>query len=482
MKQLLLGLILTILPVSVSAQDRPLSAIAADLERLALELRTHGTDPSPTVSVPAGGDIAAAVTALSSTGGVVQLQPGAVYPPFFAPARAAGAPTITIRTNTTLADRTVAPADAPILATIAAANADGALRFEGTAGYTIDGVRLTMSVGTHEVVVIQGSDRITLDRVLFEAPATGQKRVVRGNGTHITLTRSYLNGEAWQGQDSQAFAAWEGAGPYTITRNTLMASGENVMFGGADNAEGTNPADILIDSNTIYKPQAWRQKPGSVKNLLELKNATRVTITNNLFDGSWTDAQSGWAIMLTPVNQSGTAPWSVVKDVVFARNVVVNAERGVNITGYGYCGGGNGRTQQAGGIVLRENVFTIAQQFLQVSSQIKDLTLEGNVVDQGYSTAIMAEGGICGTDGNDMLTGTAVETLTWTNNTHRDNGYGLHSEVGFGTTTLAARTLVYAFTGNRFAGLQYVYPPTTTAIDEAAFQAAKATLLAALGR
>ena len=55
-------------------------------------------------------------------------------------------------------------------------------------------------------------------------------------------------------------AAWEGAGPYTITDNYLAASGENILFGGGDNlgGEATNPADILVAGNYIHKPQAWR--------------------------------------------------------------------------------------------------------------------------------------------------------------------------------------------------------------------------------
>jgi hypothetical protein len=46
-------------------------------------------------------------------------------------------------------------------------------------------------------------------------------------------TRSHLAGIWRSGQDSQAFAAWDGAGPYTITDNYLEAASETVMFGGA---------------------------------------------------------------------------------------------------------------------------------------------------------------------------------------------------------------------------------------------------------
>ena len=42
-----------------------------------------------------------------------------------------------------------------------------------------------------------------------------------------------------------------------------------------------------------------------VKNLLELKNARRVTIDGNLFEYSWSSGQAGYAIVFTPRNQEG---------------------------------------------------------------------------------------------------------------------------------------------------------------------------------
>ena len=73
-----------------------------------------------------------------------------------------------------------------------------------------------------------------------------------------------------------------------------------------------------------------------MKNLLELKNATRVIDSGQPLDGNWGDAQAGWAIVFTPVNQDGRAPWSIVKDVLFERNYLTNAEHGINILGRAY--------------------------------------------------------------------------------------------------------------------------------------------------
>ena len=470
-----------VLSASVAAQQTP-TDIATELRRLAALIEQLAPAQQPVVFVPPGWDVGAALTSTAKTGGIVELQAGATYPgPIQFPTRAAGAPLVTLRTRGTLPNRRISEADRPLLATIAAQDVSGALRFENTSGYVVDGVALTMSAGTHEVVVIQDSDAITLDRVLSVHP-NGQKRIVRGNGTHITVTRSYLDGGAWPGQDSQAFCAWEGAGPYTITDNTLMASGENILFGGSDNARqagADNPADILIEGNYFYKPLAWKAISGSVKNLLELKNATRVIIRNNLFENNWTDAQSGWSILFTPMNQDGGAPWSVVKDVLFERNYVKGVERGINMVGRSYIH----VTQQASGITIRKNVLETSGQFLQASAEVADVTVEDNVTDNGWNTGVLALGDIREVEGQPTrLAETAIVSLTWNRNVHRDNGYGIHSEVGIGEAALKARTQSYTFLENRFQGLQWVYPAGTTAIDEATYQAAKAALLKELGR
>jgi hypothetical protein len=104
------------------------------------------------------------------------------------------------------------------------------------------------------------------------------------------------------------------------------------------------------------------------------------------------------------------------------------------------------------------------------------------VIDNASTLAQFYVGGIRNPDGTMRESPIAVFTLTWTNNVQRDTGYGIHSEAGAGTLALNARTTRYLFTNNKVAGLRYTYPAVTTAIDEAAFQAAKSALLAELGR
>src|SRR5260370_21827542 len=100
------------------------------------------------------------------------------------------------------------------------------------------------------------------------------------------------------------------------------------MFGGADpKAPGLLRADIEIRKNHLFKPLSWKADDPSfagtqwtVKNLLELKNAQRVLVDGNLLQNNWTQAQTGVAVLFTPRNQDGTAPFSAVRDVTFTNN------------------------------------------------------------------------------------------------------------------------------------------------------------------
>jgi hypothetical protein len=52
-----------------------------------------------------------------------------------------------------------------------------------------------------------------------------------------------------------------------------------------------------------------------------------------VFEHNWADGQNGIAILFTVRNQDGQAPWSVVQDVTFSRNVVRHAGGGIAVLG-----------------------------------------------------------------------------------------------------------------------------------------------------
>jgi len=137
------------------------------------------------------------------------------------------------------------------------------------------------------------------------------------------VINSYISDIKSAESDSQAIGISNGPGPFTITNNYLEASGENLMIGGSDpSIQYLVPSDITISGNTIRKQPGWLYEGWIVKNLIELKNAQRVSIDGNLIEYCWEAEQQGYAFMITPVNQDGGAPWAVVQQLQFTNNVV----------------------------------------------------------------------------------------------------------------------------------------------------------------
>lgn len=106
------------------------------------------------------------------------------------------------------------------------------------------------------------------------------------------------------------------------------------MSGGADpSITNLVPSDIEIRRNHFFKPLAWMGSAWSVKNLLEFKNAQRVLVEGNILENNWAAAQNGMSLLITPRNQSGTAPWSVTQDITIRLNKLINVGQGLNLGG-----------------------------------------------------------------------------------------------------------------------------------------------------
>src|SRR5262249_31173267 len=131
-------------------------------------------------------------------------------------------------------------------------------------------------------------------------------------------------------------------GPFKIANNYLESTGENVLFGGADpHIPNMVPSDIEFRRNLCSKPLSWDYLDPSyagvswvVKNLFEVKNGQRLLVDGNTFEYNWVAAQNGNAIVFTPRNQEGTAPWSRVQDVTFTNNIVRHTAAGITIAGW----------------------------------------------------------------------------------------------------------------------------------------------------
>jgi len=404
-----------------------------------------------TTIVPPGADLQSVLNA-ASPGDVIVLQAGARYVGSFRlPAKAAG-PAITIRSSASLPGRRIGPQDANLLPTLASGVVSAILDGTGAANWRIDGIRFESVLnGQGEVIVLQDSTNIYMDRLLIVAGPNGQKRGIRGNGQQITLTRSYIANIWRSGQDSQAFCAWDGAGPYTIVNNYLEAASENVMFGGADSLSAARvPSDILVEGNYFNKRLEWMGAGVAVKNLFELKSARRITIRGNLFEHNWADAQTGFAILLKTVDQDGTAPWSVLEDVLFENNVVGATDNGFNILGndYNYPSGRSTR------ITIRNNFIQTAGVGFQLGGEIGPLTIDHNTIANGSTLMVLYIGSVWNAGSPAPRTANfAVEQLTYTNNLAYHNTYGVKGDgSGVGTPSLIAHTVTFTWTNNVLAG------------------------------
>jgi hypothetical protein len=408
-----------------------------------------------TITVPPGGDLQAALDA-ARPGDVILLEAGGSYPGNFRLPAKSGNGYITIRSNAEASrfpqQSRVAPEHARWMPTLRSVNGAPAiatepgahhwrlqwLAFEANPGGVGDIITLGDGSFDGQRDLASVPHHFILDGLVIRGSATaGQKRAIALNSGWTVIRRSDIRDIKAIGQDSQAICGWNGPGPYLIESNYLEAAGENVMFGGADPAiRGLVPSDITVRGNYLAKPLEWRAdgSPWSVKNLFELKNARRVLIERNVFEHNWVAAQNGYAVLFTPQNQDGGAPWTVVSDVTFRFNVVRHSASGINMLGADY----GHRSEQMRRIKVEHNLFyDIGGQwggqgsFLQIGNQPAELVFDHNTVLQSGSIMIVYGNG----DGRPL----PIDDVHFTNNLVLHNDTGIIGDgVGIGNVAIAA--------------------------------------------
>ena len=301
----------------------------------------------------------------------------------------------------------VTAAHANLMATIVTPNTDPALKTKGaTSGWWLAGIEITVASsvtrqqygivalgdgGPPQTTLADVAQDLVLDRVYIHGqPTTNTSRCLALNSGRTQLTDSYLAECHGKDFDSQAICGWNGPGPYKIVNNRLEGAGENIMFGGTSVAlTGNVPSDIEIRRNHIITPLSWKGR-WQKKNLLELKNAARVLIEGNVLEGSWTDGQTGWAII---VRDDGCSH-CFSRDVTIQRNLIRKAGAGIGV--------GAPLRRGTARITITENVldtlgvapYTGDQRGFQQFAPVTHVTLERNLLSGGsISAAFYAEGG-----------------------------------------------------------------------------------------
>jgi hypothetical protein len=397
---------------------------------------------SDVTRVPVGESLQAALDA-AVCGAVLEVEAGAAYGNIVL-SKNCGANPIVIRSSR--ADELpenvrVTPAQAPLLAKLqSTVVAEPAIKTApGAQGYRFIGVDISTATPTAVIydLVRFGDGRqtqttiasvprgLSIDRSWIHGWSTQDvQRGVAMNCADCEIVNSYVSDIHGVGFDTQAVCAWNTPGPLRIINNYLEGAGENVLIGGADPASAEMvPSDIQIRRNHVPKPLTWKVDDPTyaghhwtVKNSLELKNAKNVTIDANIFENNWTDGQTGIPILFTVRNQEGSAPYSIITNVVFTNNIVLNAQGGINLLG----SDNEKPSQRSSALLVANNVFDrITGPWLTMNGY-HDVTIENNTHLQ-----------TCNSGCNTMLLyGEQSLRFIYRRNVTRERAYGVFGDGG----------------------------------------------------
>jgi hypothetical protein len=179
-------------------------------------------------------------------------------------------------------------------------------------------------------------DNFTFDRCAFRTAASSfAHRGLQFHGKNIDITRSHFSGIRSAGNESHALSTWNSPGPILVRGNYIAAGSIGMLVGGAvPGISGLVNSDITVDRNYFTRDTSWHFVSGyAIKNIFELKNAQRVTITGNIFEHNWPDGQSGFTIVFTVRANGNGAPQSTIRDVTFQNNVIRHVGAAFNILG-----------------------------------------------------------------------------------------------------------------------------------------------------
>jgi hypothetical protein len=421
-----------------------------------------------TIAVPSGGDLNTALLN-ARAGDTITLEPGATYVGNFTLPAKDGNDFVTIRTRGTdlVGDGSrVAQSAAGQLAILKSPNSEPAVQTAPGAHHWRLVLLELLGGGAGDLVALgngspaqntlaQVPHDLVIDRCYIHGDATaGRGRCIALNSASTTITGSYISDCKNVGQEAQGIAGWNGPGPFTISNNYVEGSTENILFGGADpSIPNLVPADIVITGNLISKPVAWRGQEWLVKNLVELKNARRVTITSNVIENNWVAGQSGFGVLFTVRNQDGKCRWCQVEQVMFEMNVFRHSAAGISILGTDDAN----PSQQTNNITIRNNLLADIDSTnwggsgyaFQILGGPRQIAIDHNTIIQEHAQGIV------------QIEGPPILQFSYTNNLARHNEYGIIGrDHGIGNDTISAFLPGSRISDNVIAdGAASSYPP-----------------------
>lgn len=432
---------------------------------------TYTPPGGQTITVPAGGNLQTALNN-AQPGETIVLQAGATYKgPVTLPDKVAGSGWIYV-VSSNYSDlpppgTRVSPNDAANMPKIIApSDSNAIITVAGSNHFRFVGIEFAPAAGAfvYQVIQIGNGDtspstlpnNIVFDRCYIHGdPTQGGRRGVEMDGAYIAVIDSYVSGFQELDTDNQALWAYNTTGPLKIVDDYLEAAGENVLIGGADSkAASLIPSDIDIENNYFFKPLSLIGTHYNVKNLLELKDAKRVLASGNTFQNNPAGAQVGFALLITPRNQGGNAPWSTTTDISVAGNTFINVGDGINIAGFDsnyLTYATTNPTVMTERVLVQNNLIEVtglggadgrAFQFVDGGS---DYTIDHNtIIDTGTGSTDIAMA---------ATPSLPVKNFVFTNNLSTPTAYGFFgSNVGAGTAALNADFVNWTFQKNALIG------------------------------
>ncbi|MBL8030270.1 MAG: hypothetical protein JNN11_03410 [Candidatus Doudnabacteria bacterium] len=290
-----------------------LGATAPSLPRAYVDTSMPSGANTCTVNVASGGDLQAAIDS-AKLGDTICVQAGVTYVgPFYLPKKTSGSGWLTIRTsnldsNFVSPGTRVSPSNAGLMAKLVSPGSNAAVIQTKTAAsnYRLIGLEITQQFPesfVSELVVLgdwwqsklrNGVDalveeqptNIIFDRVYIHGDMTSEtKRGIRMHCNNCAVVDSHISQIQSTWQDTQAIMGWNAAGPFKFVNNYLEASGENIMFGGAD-------------PSVHYEPTVMS---GVTKSSATLSSVTGLAV--------------GQGIMFTVGGKTGEANWTTVRSI-----------------------------------------------------------------------------------------------------------------------------------------------------------------------
>ncbi|HEY8053052.1 MAG TPA: hypothetical protein VIE42_09625 [Steroidobacteraceae bacterium] len=442
-------------------------SFAAALPIAPLTFDTTYTAPAgATIKISEGGDLQAALNN-AQLGDTIVLQAGATFTgPLTLPNKTSGSGWIYV-VSSDLASlpapgHRVGPSDAAHMAKIASLAYNNAITStKGSHHFRFAGIEFTPVSGAYvyQVIAIGNADtspatlahHIVFDRCYVHAAANeNARRGIEMDGAYVAVIDSYISGFK-DSNDAQGLWAYNTTGPLKIVDNYIEAAAENVLFGGADaKAASLVPADIEIRNNTLFKPLSLLSEiPAiTVKNLLEFKAAKRVLVSGNTLQNNPSAAQTGFALLITPRNQDGGAPWSTTTDIAITGNTFINVGSGINIAGTDSYHPTIPKTVR---VLIRNNILGVTGfggadgRAFQVLEGGSDYTIDHNTIVNTAAPPRSPNSDLMMAD----TAATKVSNFTFTNNLSSQTQYGFFGAgAGNGTAALKADFTNWIFAKN----------------------------------